>query len=253
MRCFIIESADGGATFSRPREITGAFAGFRSQSGYDWRVIATGPGHGVQLASGRLVVPVWLSTSDGGNAHRPSVSSTLFSDDAGATWQAGEIAAGRNDGVLNPSETLVVETTPGEVMLNIRNESAVHRRAVVRSATGSSGWSQPVYAPELLEPVCMASIIRRPDGGLVFANPATLEPNPARPEAVAKLRQNLGLRLSRDAGRTWSEPLVLEPGPSAYSDLAVAPDGTLLCFYEHGEKSPYESMSLARVPAAALP
>jgi sialidase-1 len=24
----------------------------------------------------------------------------------------------------------------------------------------------------------------------------------------------------------------LEPGPSAYSDLAVLPDGTLLCFYE---------------------
>jgi sialidase-1 len=253
MRCFILESTDGGATFSRPREITGAFAGFRQQSGYDWRVIATGPGHGVQLASGRLVVPVWLSTSDGGNAHRPSVSSTIFSDDAGVTWQAGEIAAGRNDGVLNPSETIVVETNPGEVMLNIRNESSQHRRAVVRSAAGAGGWSQPVYAEELLEPVCMASIIRRPDGVLFFSNPATLEPNPARPEAVAKQRQNLGVRFSRDAGRTWSAPLVLERGPSAYSDLAIAPDGTLLCFYEHGAKSPYESMTVALVPAAALP
>jgi sialidase-1 len=253
MRCFILESTDGGATFSRPREITRAFAGFREQSGYDWRVIATGPGHGVQLASGRLVVPVWISTSDGGNPHRPSVSSTIFSDDAGLTWHAGEIAAGRNDGVLNPSETVVVETAPGEVMLNIRNESAQHRRAVVRSATGASGWSQPAYAEELLEPVCMASIVRRADGVLFFSNPATLEPTPARPDAVARQRQNLALRASRDAGRTWSGPRVIEPGPSAYSDLAIAPDGTLLCFYEHGTKSPYESMSVALVPATALP
>ncbi|MCU0871289.1 MAG: glycoside hydrolase, partial [Pirellulaceae bacterium] len=32
---------------------------------------------------------------------------------------------------------------------------------------------------------------------------------------------------------------VLQSGPSAYSDLAVLPDGTVLCFYENGdERSP---------------
>jgi sialidase-1 len=252
MRCFIIESTDGGATFSKPREITDAFAGYRQNSGYAWRVIATGPGHGVQLASGRLVVPVWLSTADGSNAHRPSVSGTITSDDGGATWQSGEIAAGRGDDVVNPSETVVVEVAPGKVMLNIRNESPRHRRASVWSANGATGWSRPEFNETLLEPVCMASIVRQADGSLVFSNPATLEPNPARPTAIALQRQNLGLRLSRDAGQTWSEPLVLEPGLSAYSDLAVAPDGTILCFYEHGAKNPYESMSLARVSPGAL-
>jgi sialidase-1 len=252
LRCFIIESADGGVTFSKPREITSAFDGFRTQHNYAWRVIATGPGHGVQLASGRLVVPVWISTADGANSHRPSVCATIYSDDGGATWQAGEIAAGRDDGVLNPSETVVVETAPGEVMLNIRNESPGNRRAVTRSATGMSGWSRPEFVEALLEPVCMASIIRQADGSLVFSNPATVEPNPARPTIISRQRKNLGLRLSRDAGKTWSESLVLEAGPSAYSDLAVAPDGTILCFYEHGLKGPYESMSVARVPASHL-
>ena len=38
----------------------------------------------------------------------------------------------------------------------------------------------------------------------------------------------------------------MEPGPSAYSDLAVAADGTIYCFYERGEKRPYEKLTFAR-------
>src|SRR5690606_15804186 len=90
-RAFVIESSDGGDAFSQPREITTAFDTFRTRDGYDWRVIAIGPGHGIQNHTGRLVVPVWLSTGDGGNPHRPSVCATIISDDGGASWQAGEI------------------------------------------------------------------------------------------------------------------------------------------------------------------
>jgi sialidase-1 len=253
MRSFIIESTDGGATFSAPREITGTFETFRQRDGYHWRVIATGPGHGVQLASGRLVMPVWLSTSDGDNPHSPSVSATIYSDDAGRTWQAGDIVAGRDGEVPSPNECIVAEAAPGRVMINMRSPSPRNRRAVAWSENGSSGWSRPEFVEALWEPVCMASLIRLPDGTLLFSNPATLEPNPARPQAVSRQRLNLGLRMSSDRGKTWSEPLVLESGPSAYSDLAVAPDGDVLCFYEHGLQSPYESMSVARVPANALP
>ena len=85
-RCFYQRSDDDGATFSKPVEITKAFEGFRPS--YSWQVLATGPGHGVQLKSGRLVVPVWLSTGTIGNGHRPSVCATIYSDDDGATWKA---------------------------------------------------------------------------------------------------------------------------------------------------------------------
>ncbi len=253
MRCFIVESDDGGLTFSKPREITGAFDGFRARDNYNWRVIATGPGHGEQLASGRLVVPVWISTADGRNPHHPSVCGTIYSDDGGRTWHAGDIAAGRNDGVVDPSETVVVEVAPGKVMLNIRNESPGNRRAQVWGADGATGWSEPEFQQDLWEPVCMASIVRLRDGSLAFSNPATLDPVPSRPHAVGRQRQNLGIRVSHDQGRSWSTPLVLEAGPSAYSDLALAPDGTLLCFYEHGTNGPYEAMSVARVPSPLLP
>ena len=48
---------------------------------------------------------------------------------------------------------------------------------------------------------------------------------------------------------------VLEPGPSAYCDLAVLPDGRLLCFYERGGadgRELYGRLSLARFERAWL-
>src|SRR5258706_2035496 len=90
MRCFHQTSDDEGMTWSKPVEITRAFDGFRSA--YDWKVLATGPGHGIQLQSGRLLVPTWLSLGRGANNHSPSVSSVIFTDDHGQTWQAGDIA-----------------------------------------------------------------------------------------------------------------------------------------------------------------
>lgn len=253
-RCFLLESDDDGATFSAPRDITAAFATFRTRDGYYWKVLATGPGHGIQLTSGRLVVPLWLSDSSGRNPHHPSVCATICSDDGGRTWQAGEIIASeQRDGLLDPSETVVVEVAPGRVMANIRSESIAQRRAAAFSADGASGWSKPVFQEEILEPVCMGSLTRLPDGRLVFANPASLDPRPATPQRIHRLRHRVAVRTSMDGGRSWSEPLVIVPGRGAYSDLAVAPDGDLLCLVENGDTSPYERLSLVRIPVSLLP
>ena len=48
---------------------------------------------------------------------------------------------------------------------------------------------------------------------------------PISATAIALSRQNLGLRVSRDAGKSWSEPLVIESGPSAYSAKKAGLDG----------------------------
>jgi sialidase-1 len=39
---------------------------------------------------------------------------------------------------------------------------------------------------------------------------------------------------------------VARPGPSAYADLAVLPDGGILCLYEAGTAGPYETPTVAR-------
>ena len=49
-------------------------------------------------------------------------------------------------------------------------------------------------------------------------------------------RENLSIKLSRDYGKTWPISKTLERGNSAYSDLAILPDGTILCLYEGENK-----------------
>lgn len=242
-RCFYMRSADDGATFSEPVEITSTFAKFKDD--YDWKVLATGPAHGIQTKAGRLVVPVWLSTGTGGHAHRPSAVSTIYSDDQGRTWQRGEIVTQHGKQVINPSETIVVELADGRVMLNIRTESKEQCRLIAVSADGATKWSEPKFDEALFEPVCMASIVRADDRHLVYAHPnsSAIGKKPGRD------RKNLTIRVSEDDGQTWKHSRVLDPAFSAYSDLAIAPDGDILCLYESGVGGKaYGALTLARFP-----
>ncbi len=255
-RCFAIRSDDDGATWSDPVEITATFDQFRSE--YDWKVIATGPGHGIQLRSGRLLVPVWLSLSLRGNAHHPSVISTISSDDHGRTWNRGAIAVESTPETVDPNETVAVELADGRVMLNVRTESATTRRLITVSPDGVSGWSKPEFHDALLEPVCEASMARLSTSPpsdrnrLLFCNPDTLDPRPGKAKSSrSRARKNLSIKLSYDEGRTWPVSKTIEPGISGYSDLAVGPDGTIFCLYESasidGGSFPNGRLVLARL------
>jgi sialidase-1 len=240
-RCFYLSSDDDGLSWSSPREITETFNKFKSD--YDWRVLATGPAHGIQLQSGRLLVPVWLSPGTGGHAHRPSVTSVVYSDDGGRNWERGEIAVPDTPEWIFPNETCAVELVDGRVMLNVRSEAKCNRRLVVTSPNGATDWSEPRFDEELVEPICMASIVRlsRAPAGknrILFANPDNLERAAGEAKPGDKRdRRNVSVRLSYDEGLSWPEKKSLEPGYSAYSDLAVLPDGTALCIYERGRPS----------------
>ncbi len=261
MRCFYMRSDDDGATWTEPVEITKSFEDFRSD--YDWKVLATGPSHAIQLTHGpkrgRLIVPVWLSLGTGGHAHRPSVTATIYSDDHGKTWQRGDIAVPDTPEFIYPNETVVVQLADGSVMLNTRSESRTHRRLVTISPDGATNWSRPRFDQQLLEPICMAGIVRvrepRGDqpGVIAFSNPHNLSRADGK-ETPGKNRdrKNVTIKLSDDEGQTWSASHTLEEGFSGYSDLAALPDGTILCFYERGStdgKNHYRTgrLTVARV------
>lgn len=233
MRVFYQRSTDDGLTFSPPAEITSAFEAFKRD--YDWKVLATGPNHSIQLRNGRLVVPVWLSTGTGGNAHRPSVTATIYSDDAGKKWKAGSIAVPNTEEWINPNETVAIELNDGRVMLNVRSESKAHRRLVTISPDGATGWSMPRFDAALFEPICMSGIVRYNHGGqnlILFCNPHNLDKENGKPEAGKNRdRRNVSVKISRDEGQSWPVNKSVEPGPSMYSDIAVTRSGTILCFY----------------------
>ena len=232
---FYMRSDDDGKSFNAPVEITSAVDGFRKE--YAWTVVAPGPGHGLQMKNGRLVVPVWMSNG-GGHAHRPSVAGVIISDDAGRTWKRGELVP---PSLLNASETAAVQLDDGRVMLIIRNEEPGYRHAVSYSADGATKWTTPTLHPDLYTPISFATAVRLSSasdpGGksrLLYVHPDSRDKREVIRMWGSRPRENETVRLSYDEGETWPVAKSIERGRSGYADIAVAPDGTILCLYERG-------------------
>lgn len=217
---WITRSADDGSTWTRPSEIT------RDVKKPEWSWYATGPGVGIQTKSGRLVIPCDYKADNG----RVRQSHVIYSDDHGKTWKLGGVAG------PNCNESQIVELADGKLLLNMRTYRTNHRRLVATSNDGGLTFTKPVEDQTLIEPVCQASMIRVPGDGdrVLFSNPASTK------------REKMTVRLSVDGGRTWTHERQLHGGPSAYSCLAVLPDGSAACLYESGDKNPYQNIVLAR-------
>lgn len=232
-RVFVTRSPDDGVTWAKPREITSSI------KRAEWRWYATGPVNGIQLTrgdhKGRLVIPCNHTELDN-TGKSVSRSHVIYSDDHGATWRLG----GSEDELTN--ESTIVERADGSLLQNMRSYHKKNRRAFATSRDAGATWSHVKFDEALIEPVCQGSILRYswPETGgrsrILFSNPA------------GKERENLTVRLSYDEGATWAVSKVLHPSPSAYSCLAVLPDKTVACLFECGKKSPYEKISLARIP-----
>jgi sialidase-1 len=216
-RCLILRSVDDGVTWSPPREITESVGHF-----------AAGPGIGIQLQSGRLVIPGYSKEG----------SRVIYSDDHGQSWRAG--ATVNNKGC---NEAQVVELTDGSLLMNMRQGG--RRRYVALSKDRGETWFKENNEESLPDPGCQASILRFPNRGpggrglLLFSNP----PHPGPFEA----RTNLTVRLSDDDGQSWKVSREVHAGPGAYSSLAVLADGsTIGLLYETGTAHPYEKITFAR-------
>jgi sialidase-1 len=238
-RIFYMRSRDDGATFSTPVDITSALDTLRSQ--FAWTVVALGPGHAIELRSGRLLVPVWMAqgvqTANGQRRHAPSGITTLYSDDHGRTWKHGDIIAINSPEMANPNEMQLIQLSDGHVMANIRTGDNTRLRAIAISPDGIHHWTKPKFDAHLYDPICAAGIVRysiapKDDRGrILFINPDS-ESLPESHQGKSGPRQNLTLKMSEDEGKTWPVSRLLHPGSSGYSDVAVAPDKTIYVLYE---------------------
>ena len=217
---WVTKSTDNGATWSKPVEIT------KDTKLKEWTWYATGPGVGIQLKDGRLLIPC-DNTVAGTKARQSHV---IFSDDKGATWKLG--------GVVGPNcnESQAVELSDGSVLLNMRSYEANNRRLIAISKDRGLTFSKPVEDKVLIEPVCQASILRYPDDKnlILFSNPAS------------KKRETMTVRLSTDDCKTWTASRLLHEGPAAYSCLTALGDKKIGCLYECGDKNAYERIVFER-------
>jgi sialidase-1 len=232
---WVTGSHDDGLTWTMPVDITARV------KQPDWTWYATGPGHGIQLRTGRLIVPCDHTAAVNWRADDPNYGHVFYSDDAGRTWALGGTVA-----EYGCNENQVVETMDGALYMNSRNVKEVGVRACAWSRDGVLTFGPRQLAPELIEPTlwagCEASLVRLTSEAehdrnrILFANPAWPKDE----------RRNMTVRISYDECCTWSGGRVLHAGPSAYSDLAVALDMDILCLYERGDQHPYQTLTLAR-------
>lgn len=234
---WVMTSADGGARWSAPREVTD------STKRKDWTWYATGPGVGIQLEvgrhAGRLVIPCDHIEADS----RRYYSHVLLSDDHGATWRIG--GRSRRDQL---NECQVAELDSGELVLNMRNYNRQKQaRAVSRSTDGGESFGEVTWDETLPEPICQAGMVTvcaSRGGGVVerwlaFSNPAS--PN---------RRERMLVRVSYDGGRGWHTAALLHGQAAAYSclvDLSAGSSNAVGCLYERGQESPYERITFQRV------
>lgn len=216
---FLISSSDDGESWSAPQNLTALF----DPNPYGWTLHLPGPGHGIQMTNGRLIVQVW---------HRRAISfspeernyavSVIFSDDAGKTWQTGGIIP---PGTAQLNESRIVEITPDELMLNVRSGAFVQSpRYFSKSFDGGLSWTKP-------SPVSSLPAAFGTDSG--FANfqfqgrNCLLLTRPAAPQT----RKDLTAYLSEDGGSSYGNSKVIYEGWAGYSDVVVLADNSLGAIY----------------------
>lgn len=215
LMCF---SDDDGKTWSKPEHIAAAKPD-------DWTWYATGPGVGIQLKDGRLVIPCDHRVKGGDDSY----SHVIFSDDHGKSWKVGGRAAAKTN------ECAVIERDDGTLLLNMRSQHGKNRRALATSTDRGLTWSDISFDDALIEPTCQGSLIRVAISDrtsvFVFANPASTK------------RERMMVRLSADQGKTWPASRVLYANSAAYSSLVALPDKQIGCLYE---RDGYKEIVFAR-------
>jgi sialidase-1 len=207
---WFLQSLDGGLTFSKPVELGAGVAG---------------PGHGIQVESGRLVIP----------AHVNGSSFAWISDDHGQSWRQGE-PVGMGD------ESEIAETGTGSLVMMVRTNHPVSQphgplyQLFSFSQDNGQTWQPAQENPDIRTSICMTSIVQH-DGKIFFSYPDDFYS-----------RARMTVAISTDGGRTFPEKRLIYAGPAGYSDLGALSNGDLLLLFENGAVEYDEHLMLVRVP-----
>ncbi|XP_007904916.1 sialidase-3-like [Callorhinchus milii] len=253
-RLCMVKSSDAGVTWSELVDLTNDVIGDRISTGHiagKWATHAVGPGHGIQMACGRLVVPAyayliyyscWIFTGLFTYPH----ALYLYSEDHGQTWLVSELVSELQTLECEAAEVTRPDASP-QLYLNTRIKKQGLRAEVVSLEPGSL--HKPTLAQELVETGyngCQGSVVSFPGPSpsptrsnnqpfwLVFTHPTD-----------KKDRVDLGVYVDPLSRPTpgWSKPWLINRGPSAYSDLAyVATCGAFGCLYERGDTNYWEQI-----------
>ncbi|WP_232331520.1 exo-alpha-sialidase [Agromyces laixinhei] len=233
-RLSVMSSDDDGETWSDPIDLTALF----EPDPNGRRLHMPGPGHGICLSDGRLMMQVWHRREIAfAAAERRYGVSVIVSSDGGVTWAAGgEVPL---DAAYPLNEARLLERPDGSLVIFGRYASGgTHPRIVSHSSDGGANWS-PAVLDAAARPVnAIDTGIARITGGgepsrIVFSR--TDSPG----------RRNMSVSISYDEGMTWPFTRVLTEGPASYSDAVALPGGRIGVLYGR-EHQPGVTTSFSR-------
>lgn len=213
----LVNSKDDGLTWSKPYNITSQVKDPR------WHIYFCGPGSGICMKDGTLVFAsqYWDESEKPGIPH----SSIIYSRDQGKTWVSGR-------GVRsNTNEAQVIETTPGTLMINMRDNRGGFRSVATTSNLGKS-WSLHSNSYKVFkDPICMASFAKMYLKVNGQVKPLVMFSNVNDSQS----RVNMTIKASLDLGETWHQKnsLLIDNRRSyGYSCLVRINDDTVGILYE---------------------
>ncbi|KAM9788944.1 sialidase-3-like [Neosynchiropus ocellatus] len=244
-RLCCVTSNDDGRTWSPVRDLTDEAIG---DEFHDWATFGVGPGHGVQLVNGRLVVPAYTYYILGRDCFtsRPrrvrSYALSVYSEDCGETWRVGR-KLDQESCECEMAE--IIDHAGGSHLYCNARRSGGHRCEAVSENSGTT-FNKPHMALELVEPRfgCQGSVISFPSDGTRETETWLLFMHPTH-----KCRRlDMGVYLNRSPLNSsgWGKPKIIHRGPSGYSDLAYCGDAQRFsCLMECGAESELEHIAFA--------
>jgi sialidase-1 len=234
-RVFLRTSEDEGVSWSNRIELTDVLnchedysrgpAGSSSEgfaADYLGRAFHICIGHGIQLASGRLLVPFWSRRTV---AHPPDERlyglTPIASDDDGASWNVCTHLGLRQ----YLTEHRLVELGDGSLYMNCRTDrpDICDFRMSSRSIDGGETWTEPTIDRAFGRSYRCDAGLAYSSGNLVIAKGSAVEN-----------RSRMTVFLSRDDGVSWCARKVVYEGGAFYSDLVALPDGNFgLVYLKH--------------------
>ena len=236
-----ITSVDDGETWSAPVNISsqvhftnGAMEGRIYNSDKNWRTYANTPGHATQCLEGKYKGRIYIAANHSEGPSKPQFkdyfSHGYYSDDHGKTFQVSSSLD-----IAGSNEATAAFIRKDRLIINARNQAGSPRaRIVAFSNNGGEHFEKAYFDSALVDPVCEGAILnigkRKGKTILAFVNAADTQN-----------RNNLGLKISFDEGKSWpiqklidgtKDAALSKKDFTAYADLIKIGNRKIGVFYE---------------------